>query len=134
MQCANWHVTGQVPIDTLRDVRIGSLTNPMAHDFQNALKWHMEKHKTKIVDLVQATGVTRDVINKLKGRDGASTNAENAILIAAFYGKSLNQFIQCEDVSPEGQAQNVFELLTPEERQLLQAQMLGIVRARASRS
>lgn len=106
----------------------------MALAFQQALAWHMLKHDTKIVDLVKNTGVSRDVLNKLLGRKTASTSVENAILIAAYYGKTVNQFMDCSDITPADQAQNVFELLPPEDQRLLHAQMLGILRARGSQA
>ena len=106
----------------------------MALAFQNALGWHMLKHDTRIVDLVKETGVSRDVINKLLGRKMASTTVENAILIAAYYGKTVNQFIDCSEITPADKAQNVFELLPPADQQLLHAQMLGILRARGAKA
>jgi hypothetical protein len=90
----------------------------------------MESDGTKIAKLVKATGVSRDVINKLKGRDGSSTTAENALLIAAFYGKTVNQFVALEPVTPDDAAMNLLGLLLPEERRILAAQMLGMVSQR----
>ena len=106
----------------------------MANDFRNALIRHMEDNQTKIADLVRQTGVSRDVINKLISRENSSTTVENGMLIAAYYGKTTNQFIAMEDVTPEGSAQNLFDLLGPEERRLVEAQMLGIVSNRARKS
>lgn len=94
--------------------------------------WHMNRYGTKIVDLVNATGVSRDVFNKLKAREGSTTSVENAILIAAYYGKTVNQFIDCREVSAADQAQNVFDLLPQEDQRLLHAQILGLLRARGS--
>jgi len=132
--CANWHATTQVPNDTLTKNSFGPFNRAMALAFQKALGWHMLRHETKIVDLVKNTGVSRDVINKLLGRKTASTSVENAILIAAFYGKTVNQFIDCRDVEPAGMAQNVFELLAPEDQQMLHAQILGILRSRGAQA
>ncbi|WP_283177885.1 hypothetical protein [Gemmobacter sp. 24YEA27] len=132
--CANWHVKGQVPIDTLKPVPFGTLTSRMANDFRSALLWHMDQHKTTIVDLVTRTGVSRDVINKLKARDDASTTVENAMLIAAFYGKTVNQFVMRQEVTDKDRVQNLFDLLLPEESQLLEAQIQGVLSQRARKS
>lgn len=127
---ANWHDKGQVPIDTLKPVPFGTLNFRMANDFRNALLWHMEQHQTPIVELVNRTGVSRDVINKLKAREDASTTVENAMLIAAFYGKTVNQFILRQEVDHKARIQNLFDLLLPEEAQLLEAQIQGVLSQR----
>lgn len=66
--------------------------------FRRALLYHMAVQGTSITDLVRASGVSRDVINKIKARAGASTSVENAIAIAAFYGETVNEFM----LSPPG--------------------------------
>lgn len=128
--CADWHKSRQVPIDTLNSVPFGTLNVGMANDFRSALLWHMEMNGTTIAELVSRTGVSRDVINKLKAREDASTTVENAMLIAAFYGKSVNQFIMRQDVSEQERIQNLFDLLQPEEAQLLAAQIQGVIAQR----
>lgn len=128
--CANWHIKGQGPNDTLNDVHFDALCATMANDFKNALIWHMAEHDTKIAELVRQTGVSRDVINKLISRDNASTTVENGMLIAAYYGKTVNQFIALDNVDADGSSRNLFEMLLPAERRLVEAQMLGIVSQR----
>lgn len=90
----------------------------------------MEHYRTSISELVKATGVSRDVINKLRARENASTTAENALLIAAYYGKSVNDFITLRDEDESRRTAALLDLLTPEERQLLQAQIRGLLSAR----
>lgn len=127
---ANWHNESQRTIDTLPKGTACRLTGGMASDFRNALLWHMKKHDTSISDLVKATGVSRDVINKLRAREGASTTAENALLIASYYGKSVNDFITLQDEDEARRTSALLDLLTPEERQLLTAQIRGLLQAR----
>lgn len=133
-QCANRHISGQVPIDTLTIVPFGTLNRRMANEFKAALEWHMKEHGTSIADLVKGAGVTRDVVNKVLYRETASTSVENAILIAAFYGKSVNQFVSRQDVSEIEKVRNLFELMLPEDLQLLEAQIQGILAQRARQS
>lgn len=136
-KCAKRHTGTQgpidVPTDTLKPVPIGSLSAGMASDFRQALIWHMDHHETKIVDLVRATGVSRDVINKLISRERSSTTAENALLISAYYGKSLERFIRCEEDGLESALPGLTELLTPDEEAMLEAQVRGILARRGSR-
>lgn len=105
----------------------------MSGDFRDALLWHMERHGTSITELVEGTGVSRDVINKLKARADSSTTVENAVRIAAFYGKSVNQFLARREVTQEDRLATLLELLPPEARQLLAAQVEGLVKFRPER-
>lgn len=114
----------------LKQMPIGTLTHGMQTDFRDALIWHMEQHGTTIADLVSATGVTRSVINKLLGKGGAnnqSTSVENGMLIAAYYGKTVNQFILRQDVGPEDRLQTLAGLLPQSERRLVEAQIEGLL-------
>lgn len=126
-ECAIRHTGKQVPNDTLREMPNGILSEAMSDEFRTALVWHMEEFNTKIVDLVTETGVSRDVINKLISRPESSTSAENAMLIAAYYGKTVNQFVSRTPVDSVIRMQNLFDLLKPEERQLLEAQIRGLL-------
>lgn len=100
----------------------------MKFGFRSALMWHMDRYKTTTGDLVDSTGVSADVIKKLRAREASSTTVENAVLIAAFYGKSVNQFISLAEVTQEDRLRTLFELLTPAEKQLLSAQIEGVLR------
>ncbi len=102
----------------------------MSESFRNALMWHMERHGTKIIDLVESAGVSRDVINKLKARADSTTTVEIAVKIAAYYGKSINQFLALKEVSREDRIVTLLELLPPEAQQLLEEQVEGLVRLR----
>lgn len=103
----------------------------MSGDFRSALLWHMERHETSITDLVDGSGVSRDVINKLRARADSSTTVENAVKIAAYYGKSVNQFLARREVTQEDRLATLLELLPPEARQLLAAQVEGLLRHRS---
>jgi plasmid maintenance system antidote protein VapI len=89
----------------------------------------MDKHGTTIAELVRATGVSRDVINKMRGRTEASTVVENALLIAAYYGKDLECFMRM-DREPRSALPALSDLLTPDEARLIEAQVRGILAAR----
>lgn len=98
-------------------------------DFRDALLWHMNRDGTTIADLARGARVSIDVIKKVRSRHGASTNAEAAAKIAAYYGKSVSDFLQCKEVTDEGAFEALVQLLTPEERKMLVAQMRGMIQA-----
>lgn len=99
----------------------------MAYEFRKAFVEAFDRHDTKIADIVKATGVSRDVINKLLARENSSTTAENAILIAAYYGSTVNQFITGADPSQEDRLAALFGLLSEEEKRLVESQLRGLV-------
>lgn len=131
-QCAKRHYSGQVPNDTLPKMPFGTLSDAMDAPFRNALLWHMEQNNTTIADLVNETGVSRHVVNKLKARPNSSTDVENAILIAAYYGKTVNEFIAKKEATDLSRTSALLELLSPEEHRLLQLQIRGLLRDRAT--
>lgn len=98
--------------------------------FRDAFLWHLDQHGTTLAELVEGTGVSRDILNKLKARPASSTHAEAAVKIAAFYGKSLEQFMRREPTDREREFARLFDQLTRQERQVLLAQMRGIVAER----
>lgn len=117
----------QVPIDTLQAQPIGTLCAGMEPDFQKAFLWHLEQFGTSLAELVRETGVSRDVLNKLKSRPGSSTSVENGMLIAAYYGKTINEFVAMVDATDSSRFQALAGLLLPEEQRLLESQIRGIL-------
>lgn len=100
------------------------------NDFRDALLWHMSRNQTKIAELAKASGVSPDIIKKVRTRPHASTNAEDASKIAAYYGKSVAQFIRCEDVPSDQAIGALVDLLTPTEKQVLEAQVRAMLHVR----
>ena len=98
--------------------------------FRHAFIWHLEHHGTSLAELVDGTGVSRDILNKLKARPDSSTNVEAAVKIAGFYGKTVEQFMRCEPSGREQEFASLLGKLSPQERALLLAQMRGILQAR----
>lgn len=102
----------------------------MAVSFRAALLRHMQDQKTTMTELSKGSGVSIDIIKKLRSREGSSTNVEAATLIAAFYGKTLAEFTLGVEPSEIGQLETMLELLTPDERRVILAQIRGMVRGR----
>lgn len=99
-------------------------------DFRDALLWHMNAYRTKVADLAAGSGVSLDIIKKLRTRAGASTNAEDATKIAAFYGKDVKEFINREEVPSDRAISHLIDLLEPQERQVLEAQIRAMIQVR----
>jgi hypothetical protein len=71
----------------------------MKSSFRKALLWHMDRNQTSIAELARGAAVSPDIIKKVRTRDQSSTNAETAEKIAGFYGKSLADFLRCDESS-----------------------------------
>jgi plasmid maintenance system antidote protein VapI len=92
----------------------------------------MDTHDTKIVDLVRHTGISRDVINKLLARERSSTVVENAVLIAAFYGETIEEFMRCGGPRDARSLAALSSLLTDDEARMLEAQVRGLLQQRGA--
>lgn len=105
----------------------------MAKTFREALLWHMQRAGIGPAKLAQETGVSLDVIKKLRTHAIETTAVENAILIAAYFGLSLEAFMRAGE-DQRGQAlSELAALLTPEEARLLEAQLRGLLASRGRR-
>lgn len=62
-------------------------------DFRDAFVWRKEQTGATITHIVQETGISRDIINKLISRSLSSTSVENAIALAGYFGQPVDQFI-----------------------------------------
>jgi len=102
-------------------------------DFRDALLWHMTQGQTTIAALAKGSGVSADVIKKVRSREGASAKAEDAWRIAAYFGKELPQFIRCEDVPDDQEFHSLLGLLDPKEKKLLGAQMRAMLQVREAK-
>lgn len=130
---ANWQVAGQPTIDMLPINPAACFIPAMNMTFRDALVWHLNRNKTTLVDIAKGAGISIDILNKLKAREGSSTNAETAVAIAAYFGETVEQFMRCEDVEEKQRFTAIVDLLTDEERKILLAQVRGILASRAPR-
>ncbi len=106
----------------------GSIQMPKT--IRKALIAHLEKTQCQISDLSRHTSVSRDVINKLKSRENASTTVENGISIANYFGKSLNAFMATTEPDEAKELSDLIVQLTEAEAKMVKAQLRGLIAAR----
>ena len=132
-----------VPIGTFLQVPIGTSPgkggcatwhNMMQTAFQAAFTEAFEREGTRIVEIVKGSGVSRSKINKLFTEENRNVAVEDAIAIASFYGKSVEQFLSGQASDRRDQLAALSELLTDEEADLLAAQIKGVVAHRMNES
>ncbi|MCE8538716.1 adenosylcobalamin-dependent ribonucleoside-diphosphate reductase [Ruegeria pomeroyi] len=83
-----------------------------AGDFQKAFAKHLAASNTSIADISKKTGINYHTLDKLKKGASKSTSADNAAKIAAFFGKSVEDFIGVS-VAPTVVAKSDSEPMTP---------------------
>lgn len=104
----------------------------MADTFYDALIWHMDKFGTTVAELAHGAGVSEDAIKKIRTRPGGGTRAQTGAKIAAFYGKTLEQFMACAEAGEEETLLATLRLLDPTERRLILLQAKGIIAGRSN--
>jgi transcriptional regulator with XRE-family HTH domain len=109
---------------------IAATIPPAMKGFRDALLWHMQQHQTTIAALAKGSGVSADVIKKVRSREGASAKAEDAWRIASFFGKDLEQFIRRDDPRDDQGFRALLTLMTQQEKKILEAQMRAMIQAR----
>lgn len=102
----------------------------MPQRFRDAFLWHLDKYGAAMAAIHRDTGVSLDILKKLKRGDSQSTNVEDAVLIADYFGKSVNAFIRCDPVGSEAELARLMDQLDARDVRMLLAQIRGIVQDR----
>lgn len=95
--------------------------------FRDAFIKHFNDSDARVVDVVNQTGVSRSKINKLLRKENDKVIVEDAIALASFFGKSVEQLLSGQTSSARDQISALAEILTDEEAGLLAAQIKGVV-------
>ncbi len=91
----------------------------MIRTFKEALEDAVARNKTSLAAVAEATGVSYEQLKKLRQRPNASTNVDDAKLIANHFGMSLDEFLGDDLVQDRAAVIETYNRLTPEERALL---------------
>jgi len=98
--------------------------------FRESFIHHLAASGLKVSQVAAATGVSDQQLHKLKQRRAGTTNVEDAVKIARFFGKTLEEFLD----EPENvQVSDVLALLnrlSEDEKAILVAQIEGLVASR----
>ncbi len=83
-----------------------------------------------IPDVSRRSGVSADLLNKLKQRKALSTTVENAVNVAKCFGMTVNEFIDDGPDARMHELQRLFALLNDQEKSFLTLQIKGLVERR----
>jgi transcriptional regulator with XRE-family HTH domain len=97
----------------------------MHKSFRDALLAALEDARTPLRAVADGAGVSYDQLVKLKNGRSRSTNVDDAIKIASFFGKSLDEFMGDRTQAQRAEIVSLYNQLTPQERDLLLAAARG---------
>ncbi|WP_255553494.1 helix-turn-helix transcriptional regulator [Maritimibacter sp. DP1N21-5] len=94
--------------------------------FRESFIRRLDETGATVAEVADTIGVSRHQLYKLTHRKVESTNADDAVKIAAYFGMSVEEFMSDERASLSDFAL-LFAKLTPEEQAMVVAQLRGLV-------
>jgi transcriptional regulator with XRE-family HTH domain len=91
----------------------------MTKTFRDALKEAVAMRATPIKQVAAETGVSYEQLKKVLQREGASTNVDDAVKVAHFFGFSLDEFLGDTTAQDRIEIVEQYNRLSPQERDLL---------------
>lgn len=93
----------------------------MTKRFRDAFLEALESTGTPLRRVATATGISEDQLKKLKQRESASTNVDDAIKVANFFGYTLDEFLGDRTVEDRAEIVALYNQLSARERAILRA-------------
>lgn len=104
----------------------------MKEAFREAFIRHVKVYDVAIAEVARATGVSKYLLNALHQRKTSTPNVSDAIKIARYFGKTVEEFL---DQSPQptdaGRIMSKMARLSPAEREVLEAQIDVLAKRRS---
>ena len=101
--------------------------------FREALIARMDLTGVTAAELARRTGIAKSQIDKLRQRKVDATNIYDAILIARFFGQSVEDFIGMHRrAEVQDQLKDLIMMLSPEVRAIVVVQIRAIVAMRTN--
>lgn len=92
----------------------------MVRRFRDAFLDMLAHRGDTLAGIARGARVSEEQLKKLKQRDTASTNVDDAVRIAHHFGLSLDELLQDDFVRVREEVVGLYTALTPQERQMLQ--------------
>ena len=97
----------------------------MTLTFRNALMGAVEKSGKSLKAVAEGAGVSYEQLKKLNQYKSKSTNVDDAVRVAGFFGMTLDQFLEDDAVIIRSEIVDLYNQLTDQERLMI----LGAVKA-----
>ena len=98
----------------------------MAKKFRTALLEHAGATGISLKEVADRSGVSYEQLKKVKQREDASTNVDDARRVANVFGLTLDEFLDDRTIESRIQVVDLYNSLSPQERRLLQAAAQGL--------
>ncbi|MBR9850923.1 MAG: helix-turn-helix domain-containing protein [Rhodobacteraceae bacterium] len=98
----------------------------MAKTFRDALLTIIEKQGVSLRKVAEGSGVSYEQLKKLKQAKSQSTNVDDARKVANFFGLSLDQFLEAEQIEAQAEIIEIYNRLPDQERQFLLRSARGL--------
>lgn len=104
---------------------VGIYNAAMRQKFRTALLAAVDRTGDSLSKVSRATGVSYEQLKKLKQREDARTNVDDAVLVANYFGQSLDEFLGDSTQAQRAEIVSLYNQLSDEERALLLAAARG---------
>lgn len=100
----------------------------MVKRFRDALMERLETPGVTLADIARGAGVSYEQLKKVRQRIDGSTNVDDAVKIAHYFGVSLDEFLSDTTIQDRSEMLGLYAQLSDQEQQFL----LDVARARAA--
>lgn len=91
----------------------------MVMTFREALLKALSETGASLSAVAEGAKVSYEQLKKVRSRPEASTNADDAVKVAHFFGMTLDEFLQDHLAEDRARAISKYNQLTPSEREML---------------
>jgi transcriptional regulator with XRE-family HTH domain len=103
----------------------------MKEAFREALIRHIKVYDVSIAEVARGSGVSKYLLNALHQRKTTVPNVSDAIKVARFFGKTVEEFLDQPGRATDAERiMAKMARLSPEEREVLEAQIDVLARRR----
>ena len=102
----------------------------MVKRFRDALLEKLEQTGLSVAEVARGAGVSYEQLKKVRQRLDGSTNVDDAVRVAHYFGVSLDEFLNDSTIEDRNEMLDLYTKLSSQERAFL----LDVARARASRA
>ena len=103
----------------------------MKEAFRESLIRHKQIYNYSTAQIARETGVPKTTLDALLQRKTIAPNVHDAVKIAAYFGKSVEEFESGETSKQDGRLRALVSRLSDEERIFLEAQLETLIARRA---
>lgn len=102
----------------------------MKEQFREALIQHIKVYHVNVAEMARRTGVSKELIHSLRQRKTVCPNVDDAMKLSAYFGKSVEEFIETDKDSQRERLIVLAAQLSEEDRGFVEELMKLLVSRR----